>query len=113
MNAYISQLPPPRYPFSIDTALAAKGHTVFVNTCATCHGTYAPDSGQVSEFLIRKGRFGTDDAVGMAGTTKDMGSEFVDYYNASWYGRSLALRADQRLHGAAARRRLGDRSLSP
>jgi mono/diheme cytochrome c family protein len=86
VNAYISQLPPPRYPFSIDAALAAKGHTVFLNTCATCHGTYAPDPVRYPNLLIPQGTIGTDDAVSMAGTTKDMGADLVAYYNASWYG---------------------------
>ena len=86
VNAYISTLAPPRYPFPIDRALAEKGHTVFRATCATCHGTYAPDPATYPNLLIPQGTIATDDVVSLAGTTKDYGSELVDWYNDSWYG---------------------------
>jgi hypothetical protein len=57
-----------------------------LNTCATCHGTYSPDPITYPNLLIPQGTIGTDDIVSMAGTTKDFGSDLVDYYNASWYG---------------------------
>ena len=87
VNAYISQLPPPKYPFAIDRALADKGHTVFLATCAQCHGTYAPDTVTYPNILVPQASILTDDVVSLAGTTKDYGSELVDYYNASWYGQ--------------------------
>jgi mono/diheme cytochrome c family protein len=86
VNAYISTLPPPRYPYPIDAALAAKGHHVFLATCATCHGTYAPDTVTYPNLLIPQGTIATDDIVSLAGTTKDYGSELVDWYNDTWYG---------------------------
>jgi len=88
VNAYISTLPPPQYPFPIDRALAEKGHAVFRATCATCHGTYAPDPVTYPNLLIPQGTIGTDDVVSLAGTTKDYGSELVDWYNDSWYGEA-------------------------
>jgi mono/diheme cytochrome c family protein len=87
VNAYISTLPPPKYPFPIDRALADKGHAVFLNTCATCHGTYAPDPVTYPNILISQATVGTDDVVGLAGTTPDYGSELVAWYNDSWYGQ--------------------------
>lgn len=87
VNAYISTLGPPKYPFAIDKTLANKGHDVFLAVCATCHGTYAPDPVTYPNILIPEATIGTDDAVGMAGTTKDFGSELVNYYNQSWYGQ--------------------------
>jgi hypothetical protein len=86
VNAYISTLSPPKYPFPIDRALADKGHDVYMSVCATCHGTYAPDPVTYPNILIPESTIGTDDAVGMAGTTKDFGAELVEYYNQSWYG---------------------------
>jgi mono/diheme cytochrome c family protein len=36
---------PPKYPFAVNSRLAAKGKAVFSRTCANCHGSYgrAPD----------------------------------------------------------------------
>ncbi|MEZ4873020.1 MAG: hypothetical protein R2827_12440 [Bdellovibrionales bacterium] len=34
---------PPKYPFSIDSEMAAKGKTIFNQTCAKCHGEYQKD----------------------------------------------------------------------
>lgn len=42
--AWIESLEPPRYPWAIDKTLAATGEKVFARACATCHGTYGPQS---------------------------------------------------------------------
>src|SRR4029077_11037748 len=34
---WISTLPPPKYPFPINEAVAARGETVYRAACATCH----------------------------------------------------------------------------
>lgn len=34
---FIKELPPPKYPFTIDEKLAAQGGQIFNNTCASCH----------------------------------------------------------------------------
>jgi mono/diheme cytochrome c family protein len=34
---FISRLPPPLYPFAIDTAAAARGKEIFTQNCAACH----------------------------------------------------------------------------
>lgn len=39
LTAWLQDLPPPAYPFAIDAPLAAKGATVFANTCASCHAS--------------------------------------------------------------------------
>ena len=36
IKAYISQAQPPKYPLSIDAALAAKGKLVYDKECASC-----------------------------------------------------------------------------
>jgi len=38
--AWIEALEPPRYPWPIDRALAARGEKIFTRACTTCHGTY-------------------------------------------------------------------------
>src|SRR3546814_10481365 len=37
MQEYLSNLPPPEYPFPVDAALAAAGKPVFAAHCASCH----------------------------------------------------------------------------
>ncbi|HEY9541531.1 MAG TPA: c-type cytochrome [Luteimonas sp.] len=39
MQEYLSNLPPPEYPFPIDAALAAAGKPVFAANCASCHAS--------------------------------------------------------------------------
>jgi cytochrome c5 len=86
VNAYIASVRAPVYPFTIDRALAEQGRTVFRGTCAGCHGTYPPDAVSYPDLLIPQSTIQTDDVVSMAGTTKDYGSDLVDWYNQSWYG---------------------------
>ena len=38
--AYLESLEPPRYPFAVDRERAARGHLVFQDHCARCHGSY-------------------------------------------------------------------------
>jgi hypothetical protein len=37
---FISQLPPPPYPFGIDTAAAERGKGIFARNCAACHRAF-------------------------------------------------------------------------
>src|SRR4029079_17169174 len=37
---FISQLPPPLYPFAIDAAAANRGKDIFTKNCAACHREY-------------------------------------------------------------------------
>ena len=37
LKEYLSELPPPKYPFPIDSALAAAGRPLFDTHCAACH----------------------------------------------------------------------------
>ncbi|HEY1186429.1 MAG TPA: cytochrome c, partial [Gemmata sp.] len=45
ISAYLANLEPPKYPFAIDKAKAAKGERLFKQHCATCHGTYGSEAG--------------------------------------------------------------------
>lgn len=40
--AWIESVEVPKYPFAIDTALAARGESLFNANCSRCHGTYGP-----------------------------------------------------------------------
>ena len=40
IQQYLLSLEPPKYPFAIDKAKAARGEAVFADHCARCHGTY-------------------------------------------------------------------------
>ncbi len=37
LEAYLSDLPPPKYPFPVDAALAAQGKQIYTQACASCH----------------------------------------------------------------------------
>lgn len=37
LDHFLSELPPPKYPFAIDAALANRGHGLYVQQCASCH----------------------------------------------------------------------------
>ena len=56
---YIEELEVPKYPFEIDTQLAAKGKALFEKTCAKCHGTYGPD-GKYPNRVVSIEEVGTD-----------------------------------------------------
>jgi len=40
---FIAQLRPPRFPGSVDRALAGQGRDVYRKACASCHGTYTSE----------------------------------------------------------------------
>jgi len=39
LHSYLSELPPPKYPFAIDAAKAAEGKALFEANCASCHAS--------------------------------------------------------------------------
>jgi mono/diheme cytochrome c family protein len=47
LGAWFDDLPPPKYPFPIDAALAEQGRAVFSNACASCHAAGGARTGQV------------------------------------------------------------------
>ncbi|MGC3972715.1 MAG: cytochrome c [Pirellulales bacterium] len=42
IEAWITSLEAPKYPFAVDAALAKNGHQLFEKNCASCHGRYKP-----------------------------------------------------------------------
>lgn len=85
--AYITNIKAPEFPFAVDRQLADQGRDVFAAACAGCHGGYAPDPVTYPNLLIPIEEVQTDPAVALGGTSKDYGSDLVDWYNNSWYGQ--------------------------
>lgn len=56
LGAWFDNLPPPKFPFPIDAALAERGRAVFSSACASCHAPGGARTGQV----IPIGEVGTD-----------------------------------------------------
>jgi mono/diheme cytochrome c family protein len=57
---FIEELEPPKYPYSVDAALAERGKVVFEKTCSECHGTYGP-GGEFPNHVVPIAEIGTDD----------------------------------------------------
>lgn len=47
LDNFLSALPPPKYPFAVNTQLAAKGKPVYDRYCAECHDVGAPRTSKV------------------------------------------------------------------
>lgn len=86
IQAYVSSIRAPRYQRTIDTALADSGHTLFVQNCAGCHGTYGDDDAEewYPNLLIPLDVIGTDPVVANAGVVH--APQLVEWYNSSFYG---------------------------
>ncbi len=57
--AYLDSLRAPKYPWSIDSELAARGKVAFERNCSSCHGTYG-DGGRYPEKTVPIETVGTD-----------------------------------------------------
>jgi mono/diheme cytochrome c family protein len=79
IEAWITSLEPPKYPFAIDRELAARGETLFVKNCAECHGTYGPD-GRWPERTVPIDVVGTD-----ATRLRAISTEHRRLYGTSWF----------------------------
>ncbi len=78
--AWIESLEPPKYPWAIDEALAARGRVAFERVCADCHGTYGA-GGKYPEKRVPIEVVGTD-SVRLTG----MPAEHRRFYRESWFG---------------------------
>ena len=80
VQAFLKSLQPPKYPFPIDTAQAARGQAVFEKTCARCHGTYGP-GGRYPNKIVPLDVIGTDPARSLG-----LSDRLVAHYNSTWLG---------------------------
>jgi hypothetical protein len=51
---YLSDLLPPKYPFTINKESAIRGEKIFSQTCSKCHGTYERDSNGLPIYTASK-----------------------------------------------------------
>lgn len=84
IQQYLTNLEPPKYPFSIDKVKAAKGEQVFQDHCAKCHGTYG-EKWTYPNKVIPLDEIGTDPKR-HAGISIDYGTA----YSESWFGKEKA-----------------------
>jgi hypothetical protein len=80
LQAFLKSIEPPKYPFPIDVATAARGRVVFEATCARCHGTYGPD-GRYPNKIVALDVIGTDPARSLG-----LSDRLVAHYNKTWLG---------------------------
>jgi mono/diheme cytochrome c family protein len=80
LQAFLKSLEPPKYPFAIDAAKAARGQAVFKKTCVRCHGTYGPD-GEYPNKIVPLDIIGTDPA-----RSHGLSDRLVAHYNKTWLG---------------------------
>jgi mono/diheme cytochrome c family protein len=83
IQSFILSLTPPKYPLPIDQSLAAKGETIFNETCAKCHGTYGKDWTYPSK-IVPIADIGTD-----ATRLEGFSQAWADHYNGSWFGKEI------------------------
>ena len=69
----------------IDQALADEGEEVFLNSCATCHGTYSEDESKETypNMLVDVAEVGTDPKL----ATNHWIYPVKPWYDISWYGK--------------------------
>ena len=87
IRAYILSLEPPKYPGAIDTSLAARGKTVFEDTCSKCHGTYGA-GGSYQSRLVPLAKVKTDPLLAHHG---QFAAPFTKWFNSSFYGERARL----------------------
>ncbi|HET9989109.1 MAG TPA: c-type cytochrome, partial [Kofleriaceae bacterium] len=83
VRAWIETLDAPKWPYTIDGDLAAKGQTVFEATCARCHGTYG-DGGSYPNELVPLADVGTDPLLANGST--QFAARFVTWFDSSFWG---------------------------
>jgi mono/diheme cytochrome c family protein len=81
IRQYLLSLEPPKYPFAIDSALAAAGEKVFRRDCGKCHGTYGKDWTYPNK-IVPIDEIGTD-----PNRFRGLSAEFGKYYNQSWFAQ--------------------------
>jgi cytochrome c553 len=81
--AFIKSIEPPKYTKEINKVVAAKGKTIFTNTCSKCHGTYGED-GKYPNLLIPASIIKTDSMLYLG---NQQNPQFIDWFNKSWFAK--------------------------
>ena len=80
VRRWIWTLPPPRYPFPIDTALAARGEAVYARHCRSCHADHRFRDG-----VVEGDRVGTVVALAEIGTDPYRLNSYTEAFAANQY----------------------------
>ena len=89
VQAFFKSLEPPKYPFPIDAAKAARGQAVFKKTCVRCHGTYGPD-GEYPNKIVPLDVIGTDPARALG-----LSDRLVAHFNKTWLGAEYPVNTER------------------
>jgi len=81
VRAWIEQLTPPAWPFSVDMSLATKGEAVFQKTCARCHGI----GDNYPNELVPLDVVGTDPVLAQG--TAQFAPPYVTWFQTSFWGQ--------------------------
>lgn len=81
--AWLETLEPPKYPFPVDRALAARGAEIFAEHCSKCHGNYG-DNPSYPNKIVSLDIVKTDPWY----ATYAMSAPIVEWYNESWFAQS-------------------------
>ena len=85
--SFVNTIEPPDYPFEIDEALAETGRSVFVENCATCHGTYGQNASYPNKLVSLK-TIGTDPALSDFYSKSSLQSDYMkEWFNKGWFGK--------------------------
>jgi mono/diheme cytochrome c family protein len=92
VRAWIETLTPPAWPFAVDTDLASRGESVFVENCAMCHGTYGA-GGSYPNLLVPIDVVGTD--ATLATGASQFADRYVQWFASSFWGQTSRLEPKQ------------------
>lgn len=81
VEKWIAAVEPPKYPFEIDSGLAAKGEKIFNANCSECHGTYGDQASWPGK-IVPIEEVGTDRA-----RLDSLKPWMRTWYKDSWFGQ--------------------------
>ncbi len=88
IRAFLMTLEPPKYPGSIDQALAGRGKAMFESRCSKCHGTYG-EGARYQSRIVSLDKVGTDPKL--AEHAGQFAAPFTKWFNTSFYGELARL----------------------
>ena len=83
ISSYLLSIEAPKYPFPVDSSLAARGKELFKENCARCHGSYGPN-GHYPNKIVDLDEIGTDPRLTLA-----VSEQFKEIFNKSWLAREI------------------------
>ena len=87
IRAFLENLTPPEYPYSVDAELAAQGQELFMTECASCHGTYG-ETPSYPNRVVPLDEIGTDPLYAQTMTDGSL-DRFYDWVAQSPHGGTV------------------------